>query len=86
MHRTQRRISLRHAGRIVAAASLIASLADHAGAQTVVTPQREKKQFTDAQIADGFFKVAFGAEFHLGRCACSSTTGRVPTDVRGCAR
>jgi hypothetical protein len=36
-----------------------------AGAQAVITPEREKKQFTDAQIADGFFKVAFGAEFHL---------------------
>jgi hypothetical protein len=65
MHRTQRRIALRHAARIVAAAALIAPMADHAGAQTVITPQREKKQFTDAQIIDGFFKVAFGAEFHL---------------------
>jgi hypothetical protein len=34
-------------------------------AQSIVTPQREKKQFTDAEIADGFFRVAFGAEFHL---------------------
>src|SRR4029434_5163938 len=65
MHRTQRRISLRHAASIVAAVALIAPMADRAGAQTVVTPQHEKKQFTDAQITDGFFKVAFGAEFHL---------------------
>src|ERR1700687_6116737 len=25
----------------------------------------EKKTFTDAEIADGFFKTAFGAEYHL---------------------
>src|SRR5215212_5890850 len=25
----------------------------------------EKKTFTDIQIADGFFKTAFGAEYHL---------------------
>ena len=47
------------------AAWLIAPPAGDALAQTIVTPQREKKQFTDAEIADGFFKVAFGAEFHL---------------------
>lgn len=39
--------------------------ADAASAQTIVTPQQEKKTFTDAEIADGFFRVAFGAEFHL---------------------
>ncbi len=50
---------------MVFAAALIATLAGDVGAQTIVTPQREKKQFTDAEIADGFFKVAFGAEFHL---------------------
>jgi hypothetical protein len=26
----------------------------------------ERKDFTDAEIADGFFKIAFGAEFHQG--------------------
>src|SRR6185312_4404502 len=25
----------------------------------------EKKSFTDAEIVDGFFKTAFGAEYHL---------------------
>ena len=25
----------------------------------------EKKSFTDAEITDGFFKTAFGAEYHL---------------------
>ena len=34
-------------------------------AQTIITPRTERKQFTDAEIADGFFKVAFGAEYHL---------------------
>jgi hypothetical protein len=32
----------------------------------IVSRQRaEKKTFTDGQIADGFFKTAFGAEYHL---------------------
>jgi hypothetical protein len=32
----------------------------------VVARQRmEKKSFTDAEITDGFFKTAFGAEYHL---------------------
>jgi hypothetical protein len=55
-----------HAACIAVAAVLILPPAiDSADAQTVVTPRREKKQFTDTQITDGFFKVAFGAEFHL---------------------
>ena len=28
-------------------------------------PRAEKKAFTDSEIIDGFFKTAFGAEFHL---------------------
>jgi hypothetical protein len=60
----------KYAGRFGAAAialavALLAPVVDTACAQTVITPQREKKQFTDAEIADGFFRVAFGAEFHL---------------------
>lgn len=32
----------------------------------IVSRQRaEKKTFTDSEISDGFFKTAFGAEFHL---------------------
>jgi Protein of unknown function (DUF2927) len=32
----------------------------------VASRQRaEKKTFTDSEIADGFFKTAFGAEYHL---------------------
>jgi hypothetical protein len=34
--------------------------------QAVASRQRaEKKSFTDAEITDGFFKTAFGAEYHL---------------------
>lgn len=36
-----------------------------AQAQKVITPQTERRSFTDTEIADGFFKVAFGAEYHL---------------------
>lgn len=63
MPSAHRRTSLLPAAGLVAAA-LVAPLGDTC-AQTIITPQREKKQFTDAEIADGFFKVAFGAEFHL---------------------
>lgn len=36
-----------------------------AEAQTIISPQTERRSFTDAEIADGFFKIAFGAEYHL---------------------
>jgi len=64
MLRKQIATGVRHLA-LAVAASLFAPLPGDAVAQTIVTPQREKKQFTDAEIADGFFKVAFGAEFHL---------------------
>ena len=55
--------------RALPSASLVAfSLATTTAAvhaQTIVTPKTERTQFTDAEIADGFFKVAFGAEYHL---------------------
>ncbi|HEY0327847.1 MAG TPA: DUF2927 domain-containing protein [Rhodopseudomonas sp.] len=36
------------------------------GTKTVAAKQRaERKLFSDAEILDGFFKTAFGAEFHL---------------------
>jgi hypothetical protein len=57
--------ALRTARFFLAAVLISLPAGDLAVAQTIVTPQREKKQFTDAEIADGFFKVAFGAEFHL---------------------
>lgn len=33
--------------------------------QIAAKQRAEKKTFTDAQIGDGFFKAAFGAEYHL---------------------
>lgn len=66
MHRKRERLRALGAAGIALAMTLIAwPVADPARAQTIVTPQRERKQFSDAEIADGFFKVAFGAEFHL---------------------
>jgi hypothetical protein len=55
--------ALRPAGFALAAILVLDTCA--AIGQTVVSQKRERKQFTDAEIADGFFKVAFGAEFHL---------------------
>jgi hypothetical protein len=52
-----------------AALTAIGSLASlpipPAVAQIIVPPQQEKKNFTDAEISNGFFRTAFGAEFHL---------------------
>ena len=43
-----------------------ASLPAFADTPNIAARQRaEKKTFTDAQITDGFFKTAFGAEYHL---------------------
>src|SRR4030088_1957394 len=40
--------------------------AESAEIPAVAARQRaEKKSFTDAEITDGFFKTAFGAEYHL---------------------
>lgn len=36
-----------------------------AEAQTTIAPPNERRAFTDTEITDGFFKVAFGAEYHL---------------------
>jgi hypothetical protein len=57
--------ALRAAGITLAAALVSPLAADLASGQAVVTPQRERRQFTDTEIANGFFEVAFGAEFHL---------------------
>jgi Protein of unknown function (DUF2927) len=59
--------------RIVAAAFTAAALGNavlppalSAEIPAVAARQRaEKKVFTDSEIADGFFKIAFGAEYHL---------------------
>jgi hypothetical protein len=45
----------------------VAALPAPAGEISAVTARQraEKKSFTDAEITDGFFKTAFGAEYHL---------------------
>lgn len=43
----------------------VVMLAPPADAQTIISPEKERRAFTDAEIADGFFKIAFGAEYHL---------------------
>ena len=47
----------------LAAATMLATAAEH----HEISSRRatERKAFTDAEIADGFFKTAFGAELHL---------------------
>jgi len=59
--------------RMAACAATIAALAAVLGAQPAAAENPEiahrraieRKSFTDAEILDGFFKVTFGAEFHL---------------------
>ena len=66
MHGKRKRIRPLGVASLVLTLALVSPLAvERICAQTIITPDREKKQFTDAEIADGFFKVAFGAEFHL---------------------
>jgi Protein of unknown function (DUF2927) len=50
----------------IAFAGLVAPPANSAEIAAIASRQRaEKKSFTDAEIAEGFFKTAFGAEYHL---------------------
>jgi len=52
----------------LAAIALASAVAPALAAENsaIASRQRaEKKSFTDAEIVDGFFKTAFGAEFHL---------------------
>jgi hypothetical protein len=49
----------------VTAATLLASLAHAEDREIAKRRAAEKKTFTDAQIFDGFFRVAFGAELRL---------------------
>ncbi|MEO6945874.1 MAG: DUF2927 domain-containing protein [Nitrobacter sp.] len=59
--------------RLVAAALIGTALCVHAAVQLAVAEvagvaarqHAEKKTFTDSEILDGFFKTAFGAEYHL---------------------
>jgi hypothetical protein len=54
-------------GLIFATLAVLAAAAPASGENTEVAHRRsvERKTFTDAEIIDGFFKVTFGAEFHL---------------------
>ncbi|HEV7411126.1 MAG TPA: hypothetical protein VGO01_21810, partial [Bradyrhizobium sp.] len=59
-----------HAAWILAAALAFDGLVWHAAVAAenpaIASRQRaEKKTFTDSEIAEGFLKTAFGAEYHL---------------------
>src|SRR6202047_208184 len=46
--------------------SVVVAQATSAEIPAIASRQRaEKKSFTDAEITEGFFKTAFGAEYHL---------------------
>src|SRR6202035_4501471 len=50
----------------IAVGSVVAAPASSAEIPAIASRQRaEKKTFTDSEIAEGFFKTAFGAEYHL---------------------
>jgi hypothetical protein len=51
---------------VIAFGGVLAPSPASAEIAAIASRQRaEKKSFTDAEIADGFFKTAFGAEYHL---------------------
>ena len=51
---------------VIAFGGVLAPSPASAEIPAIASRQRaEKKSFTDAEIADGFFKTAFGAEYHL---------------------
>ena len=88
---SQRR-SLRQCLRLVASAALllacgIAALAQAEHPEIAKRRAAERKTFTDAQIFDGFFKVAFGAELGLSgpsdRIRKYETPVRVFVEIRG---
>src|SRR5258708_30009968 len=67
VHRRSPRLQTLMAG-LVAAALGAASWPVAASAEIPAVAQRqrtEKKIFTDSEIVEGFFKTAFGAEYHL---------------------
>lgn len=53
------------AASVALAGMLTASFATAQDPETALRRATERKTFTDAEIIDGFFKIAFGAEFHL---------------------
>jgi hypothetical protein len=60
-----RRVTASLIGAAVCALNPPASPALAGFAQAPVRQHAERKVFTDSEILDGFFKVAFGAEYHL---------------------
>jgi hypothetical protein len=63
-----RSIHLRIAAFALVGLTLDSALAPALSAEVAAIASRqraERKTFTDSEIADGFFKVAFGAEYHL---------------------
>jgi hypothetical protein len=65
-----RRAATRHAAAsigVVIAAMMVLTCTVEAAENPEIARRRaaERKNFTDAEIADGFFKVTFGAEFHV---------------------
>jgi hypothetical protein len=65
----RRETAKRHRGWLVLPLMLLIGLAEAPvraeDPQISARRAKEKKDFTDNQIIDGFFKVAFGAEFHV---------------------
>ena len=61
----QTRTGLRIATAIALSGTFLPQAAFAEIPQIVAKQRVEKKSFTDAQISDGFFKAAFGAEYHL---------------------
>jgi hypothetical protein len=68
--RTSRRLK-RHRAQIASAMAILATIAIIAPSLGAEDPQittrrtHERKTFTDAEITDGFFKIALGAEYQL---------------------
>ena len=66
MNRSLQLLVLASASAAVAGSAGVWTAAAAAEVPAVAARQRaEKKIFTDAEITDGFFKIAFGAEYHL---------------------
>ena len=54
-----------HCGAALLALALAGTAAAAEDAEIAHRRSIERKTFTDAEIIDGFFKVTFGAEFHV---------------------
>ena len=47
------------------AALLLPALSVASAEDITITPESQRKSFTDAEIVDGFFKIVLGAEYHV---------------------